>query len=687
MTEVPEPDASARIEALRAAIRRHDHLYYVLDRPEIADADYDRLFRELQELEERFPALVTPDSPTQRVAGQVLPSLPEVRHAAPMLSLDSVTDPDEVRKFDERVRRTPGIGEPVYLVEPKFDGLSLEVVWEHGMLARASTRGDGERGEGITENVKTIRSVPLRLHGGGTPPPAFLAVRGEAIMHIEDFARLNAQLEADGRPLFASPRNAAAGSVRQLDTRVTAGRRLGVYFYEILAMEGGPALARASDAVRALGAWGLRVVEPRMFRTADEIIAYHREVEAKRDALGYEIDGVVVKLDDLAGRERLRTTARHPRWALAFKFAPREEVSVIEDILVQVGRTGVLTPVAALTPVVIGGVTVTRATLHNVEEVTRKDLRVRDTVRVARAGDVIPAVMERIPQPEETRGEQFTMPATCPECGTPVVREGPFVRCPNGLACPAQLKGAIEHFGSRDALDIRGLGRETVEALVSSGLVRNVADLFALTEDDLKRLERFAEVSAANLVRAITKAKQTELGRFIYALGIPQVGSETARELAAHFRFLDALLAADEIALTGVRGVGETVAKSIARFLSRPENRQVIALCRERDLLLSAPEEPASRGPLAGKTIVFTGTLQSVSRAEAEDLVRRRGGHPAASVSRKTHYLVTGADTGSKADKARALGVQILTEQDFLDLAGQRAKSEETGEEPDEERS
>jgi DNA ligase (NAD+) len=662
-------EAGQRIDKLRGELRHHEHAYYVLDRPEISDAAYDALFKELLALERAFPDLVTPDSPTRRVGGDVLPSFPEVRHLAPMISLESITDADEVRRFDERIRKALPAARVAYLVEPKFDGLSIEAVYVNGQLDRVSTRGDGERGEGITENVKTIHSVPLRLRpGSGAPVPAVLSVRGEAIMHARDFERLNRDLELEGKPLFANPRNAAAGSIRQLDPRITARRRLDVFFYDILHAEGAPPLATALDELRVMGDWGLRAApEARELCTIDEVVAYHREMENRRHSLGYEIDGIVVKLADVAARRGLGATARHPRWALAFKFAPREQETIIRSIVVQVGRTGVLTPVAELEPVEIGGVKVARATLHNRAEMRRKNLHVGDHVRVVRAGDVIPDVVERIGPSGTGPDTEFVMPAECPVCGTPVVHEGPFDRCPNGLECPAQLKGAIEHFGSRDALDIRGLGERTVDELVTAGLVRSVADLFGLTADQLKALEGFADVSARNLVEAIQGAKRPTLARFIDALGIPQVGTETARELAQHFGSLEKIGQASEEGLMAVSGIGEAVARAISTFFAQPHNRRIIERCLEAGVHPVAPERPAVGGVLAGKTVVFTGTL-NLPRAEAEELVRRHGGRATGSVSKNTGYLVAGEEGGAKIEKAKKLGVQVLTEREFLEM-------------------
>ncbi|MBI2833315.1 MAG: NAD-dependent DNA ligase LigA [Acidobacteria bacterium] len=662
--------ARRRAERLRAAIRTHDYRYYVLDRPTISDAEYDRLFEELVRLEAAHPELVTPDSPTQRIAGAPLPAFPTVEHLAPMLSLESVTGADAVRRFDERIRASVRGRTVRYVLEPKFDGLSLEVVYRNGVLLRASTRGDGERGEGVTENVKTIRSVPLRLRGNS--PPRMLAVRGEAIMRLDDFRALNARLERQGQPLFANPRNAAAGSIRQLDPRITAERRLDVSFYDILHMEGGRRLADDMSLLQRLSAWGLHVSPcARICSSVDEILRYHLEMERRRESLAYEIDGIVLKVDDLALRTRLQATARHPRWALAFKFAAREEETTIEGIRVQVGRTGVLTPVAVLRPAQIGGVTVTRATLHNRDEIARKDLRIGDVVRVIRAGDVIPDIVERTAVSGKRRHRPFVMPAQCPVCHTPVVHEGPFDRCPNGLACPAQLKRTIQHFGSRDALDIRGLGPETVDALVSGRLVRSVADLFTLTQRDLVKVDRFADVSATNLLKEIDKAKHPPLWRFLNALGIPNAGAQTARDLAEHFGTLGRLESADEAALRKVPGIGPAVARDVAAFFRRPVNCRVIELCRRRGVqVMGSTITP--RGPLAGKTIVFTGGLESMTREEAEERARARGARTARSVSPETDLVVAGADPGSKYVKARALGIRIVDEGEFRKWVGTR---------------
>jgi DNA ligase (NAD+) len=660
--------ARRRAERLRTAIRRHDYLYYVLDRPEVSDAEYDRLFAELTRLEATFPQIVAPDSPTQRVAGSPMPGFRTVRHLAPMLSLDSVTEVADVRRFDERMRAALHTGAVRYTLEPKLDGLSIEVVYRNGTLHGAATRGDGEFGEEITGNIRTIRSVPLRLRGPARSWPHLLSVRGEAVMRVRDFRALNARLTRKGQPAFANPRNAAAGSIRQLDPRVTSERRLQILFYDVLHINGGPPLADDADVLRALAGWGLMVCpHARTTDTVDGVFAYHRDMLRRRDSLGHEIDGVVVKLSDLGSRRRLRETGRHPRWALAYKFAAREARTTIEQIVVQVGRTGVLTPVAIVRPVQVGGVTVSRATLHNREEIARKDLRVGDRVRIIRAGDVIPEIVERLPG--RARRRPFAMPHRCPACGSAVVRQGPFDRCPNGLGCAAQLKQTIRHFGSREAMDIRGLGPETVDALVSSGLVRSVADLFALRPRDLATLDRFADLSASNLLRAIDNARRVPLWRFLHGLGIPGIGAQTARDLAAHFGSLDALASAGEAALRSVQGIGEAAARDITRFFRHAGNRRVVTLCRRRGVV---PRERrvVRRGPLSGKTIVLTGRLASMTREQAEELARAAGARTSASVTSHTDLVVAGSAPGTKLARARTLGTRVIDQRTFRRLAG-----------------
>jgi len=660
--------AADRIEELRELIRRHDHLYYVLDSPELSDAEYDVLFRELQELEDIFPDLRTPDSPTQRVGGEPLSAFPSVRHEAPMLSLDSDQSEEALRRFTDRVER--GLDDPgrvAWVVEPKLDGLSIELVYENGLLARASTRGDGVRGEGITENARTIRSIPLRLRDDIRPVPPLLAVRGEVIIRVDAFDALNERLIAEERPPFANARNAAAGSLRQLDPRITASRPLEAYAYDVLASTGLD-VATQWDTLQALRDWGFLVNDyPERATDAEAILAYHARLDAGRDELPFEIDGVVVKLDDLAAREELGFTSRHPRWAFAFKFPPRVEQTRIERILASVGRTGVVTPVAIMEPVSIGGVTVTRASLHNREELARKDVRPGDLVRIQRAGDVIPQVLGRVEEEGHERGPAFRMPEICPSCETELVERGPFTVCPNSFGCRAQLKGRIQYFGSRGALDIEGLGEETARLLVDEGLVERLPDLLDLTAEQLEELEGFAALSAGNLVAAIEKASKPELHRFLAALGIPEVGGAVSRSLARHFGTLDAILAADEETLTGVDGVGPIMAARIVAFFAEPHNAENIARLRER-MQVQAAETAPTGGALAGKTFVFTGGMESMSRGDAKSRAEALGAKVTGSVSRKTDYVVAGADPGSKLDKAVDLGVTVLDEAGFIAL-------------------
>ena len=665
--ELSLEEAAAEAAALRPEIERHDRLYHVEDSPEISDAAYDLLFRRLRALEAAHPSLVTPDSPTQRVGADPLESLPSVAHAAPMLSLDSAREAAEVRRFDERLRKALGDGDIRYILEPKLDGASLELVYVDGVLERAVTRGNGREGEGVTENVRTIPTVPLRLRDEKRPPPAFLSVRGEAMMYLSDFETLNQRRIEAGQPPYQNPRNATSGALRQLDSRITASRPLTVLAYDIMAVEGA-SFDTDSDGVAALEEWGLRAPERvTVVSSVDEIVAYHRAFDIDRDSLDYEIDGVVVKLDALSPRALLGSTSHHPRWAIAFKFEPRKEVTRIDRIFVSVGRTGVLTPVALLRPVEVGGVTVSRASLHNREELERKDVREGDLVRVQRAGDVIPQIVERIDEEERERSGPFAMPAACPSCGTEPVEKGPFTVCPNHFACRAQLKGRIAHFGARSALDIEGLGGETASLLVDEGLVKELADLFALKAEDLVPLEGFAEVSARNLVDAIEERRQVELARFLVGLGIPEVGVAVARDLALHFRGIEAVRAASAEALEEIHGVGEKMSAAIRGFLGTPDVSE--ALDRLLDggsrFRFVVPEAPVvvEEGGWGGKTVVLTGSLESFSRGELKKVLEGLGARVTGSVSGRTDFVVAGENPGSKLDKARRLGVAVLDEE------------------------
>jgi DNA ligase (NAD+) len=669
-------EAEEAAAALRDDLHRHARLYYVDARPEISDADYDRRFRRLQEIERRFPELLTEDSPTQRVGAEPADRFETVQHVAPMLSLDSSEDPEALRKFDERLRKALGEGADIhYVLEPKLDGASIELVYEEGVLVRAVTRGNGRAGEEVTANLRTVSSVPLRLNAETRDVPTLLAVRGEVMMYISAFERFNAGLVADGKDPYASPRNSAAGAIRQLDSRLTAERELICLAYDVLAVEG-VEFERDRDGVAALADWGFALPERvEVVDTADEVIRYHARFDEERDDLDYEIDGIVVKLDDLDMRAELGATSHHPRWAMALKFEPRKEVTKIEQIAISVGRTGVLTPVALMRPVEVGGVTVSRASLHNREEVARKDIRDGDTVRIQRAGDVIPQVVERIEVEGEERGEPFAMPAECPSCGTEVYEEGPRTICPNTFGCPAQLTGRLVHFGARNALDIEGLGEETAVLLVDRDLVTELAELFDLEADQLMDLPGFAEKSATALVAAIDARRSTELARFLHGLGIPEVGRTVARDLARHFRTFDAIRTADDEALTAVHGIGPRMSEAIRGFFANERvAAQLDAVVVHMRELVPPPEQPAAAdSPLAGAKFVFTGGLPTLARSEAKKLAESVGAKVTGSVSKATDYVVVGEDPGSKYDKAVELGLEILDEAAFVELVEQAA--------------
>jgi DNA ligase (NAD+) len=664
---VTRDETIKRLEALREQIRHHDHLYYVEDRPEISDAAYDRLMRELLELEERHPDLLTPDSPSQRVAGKVQEAFGEVRHLAPMLSLESAMDAEEVREFDKRVKKGLGVSRVEFVAEPKFDGLSVELVYEEGIFQRGSTRGDGTVGEDVTANLKTIKSLPLRLGPGKPAPAGRLAVRAEAVMLIKDFEALNRRMAESGKELFANPRNAAAGSLRQLDSRITASRPLSLFAYDIMFADR-LSLASQQEILGALSEWGFKL-DPttRVCQDIEEAIGYREEMERRRDELLYELDGVVIKVNRRDYQGELGERSRSPRWAVAFKFSPREEITEVTDIVVQVGRTGKLTPVALLRPVDVGGVTVSRATLHNQDEVERKDVRVGDRVRVRRAGDVIPEVAEVLKDEGHARAPRFLMPERCPVCKAPVVREGAYHLCTGGLSCYAQLTGHIEHFASRGAMEIEHLGEKTVAQLVEKELVKDIADLYRLTRQDLLGLEGFAEKSATNVLQAIERSKKTSLGRLLYALGIPNVGQHVAQVLARHFGELRAVMDASFEELTAVHEIGEEVAGAVVRFCSDPGTRRVIEKLLAAGVRPEAEPRQAERS-LTGKKFVFTGGLGRLTREEAKRRVEERGGRVTSSVSKSTNYLVAGEDPGSKLLEAQKLGVPVLNEDEFLAL-------------------
>ncbi|RKZ06811.1 DNA ligase (NAD(+)) LigA [bacterium] len=661
--------AKERIDWLTREINRHDYLYYTLNSPEISDAEYDKLRKELERLEAEFPELVSPDSPTHRVGGPPRSELPTVSHLQPMLSLESAMSEDEVRSFAQRVAKTVGAEKVLYTAEPKFDGLSIELVYENGVLVRGATRGDGFTGEDVTPNIKTIRTVPLRLRT--KDPPARLAVRGEAIMLLEEFKKLNRWLTERGKNAFANPRNAAAGSLRQLDSRITAMRPLTFFSYEIMLIEGAPDPATHTEELDKLIEWGFRVDDHRkVCSTIDDAIRFHDELARERDNLAFEIDGVVIQLNSKHDRVLLGMRTRSPRWAIAFKFEPRKEITKVEDIVVQVGRTGKLTPVALLKPVDVGGVTVSRATLHNAGEVAKKDIRVGDMVKVERAGDVIPAVVERFPVKGEKRCKPFKMPTRCPVCGAPVIAEGAYHFCTGGLSCEAQLKRGIEHFASKGAFDIDGLGTKTVEAMVDRGLITSVADLFRLKKDDLLTLEGFADRSAEKLLESIERSKEITLARFIYSIGIRNVGEHVSKLLADHFGTIERLMNATEEELTKLGEIGPEVSRSIVTFFAEERNRRLIDELLQLGVRIKPPAKTAGPMPLEGKIFVFTGSLDGFSRSEAKQLVESLGARVASSVSKNTDYVVAGADPGSKYERAKALGVAIIDEVEFRKLVG-----------------
>jgi DNA ligase (NAD+) len=666
-------EPARRVEQLREQIRFHNYRYYVLDDPQVPDAEYDRLLGELQALEAEHPELVSADSPTQRVGAKPLSAFGEVRHEVPMLSLDNAFDDDEVGEFDRRVREKLEVEAVDYTAEPKLDGLAVSLLYEDGILVRGATRGDGSSGEDITQNVRTIQSIPLKLLGRGYPKR--LEVRGEVFISHAGFAALNEHQQAQEQKLFANPRNAAAGSLRQLDPHITAQRPLEIYCYGIGLVEGGQLPDSHSGILKQLRDWGLRV-----YAGIEKVtglagcIGYYKKLGEQRSSLPFDIDGVVFKVDRLDYQQRLGFVSRAPRWAIARKFPAQEELTTVLDIDVQVGRTGAITPVARLKPVFVGGVTVTNATLHNEDEVRRKDVRVGDTVIVRRAGDVIPEVASVIKERRPEGASAFVMPTICPVCGSDVEKiEGEAVsRCTGGLYCEAQRKEAIKHFASRRAMDIEGLGDRLVEQLVDLQLIDDVAGLYSLDAKTLAGLERMGEKSAANLIAALEKSKHTTFDRFLYALGIREVGDATARSLAQAFGDLDALMKADETQLEAVRDIGPVVAAHIANFFKQPHNLDVIDSLRNEAGIHWPAIEVAHYQPLAGQTYVLTGTLSSMTRDEAKTQLQALGAKVSGSVSGKTTAVVAGENAGSKLARAESLGVRVMSENELVELLDSR---------------
>ena len=656
---------AARADELRAQLREASHRYYVLDQPTLSDAEYDRLFRELEDLEREHPDLIVPDSPTRRVGAAPSEKFAKVTHRHQMMSLANAMTGEEFDEFAARVQRLLG-GEKVrWVMEPKLDGLAVTLTYEDGKFVQGATRGDGLIGEDVTQNLRTIKMIPLQLHGA---PAGCFEVRGEVFINKRDFVRMNEEREKAGEPTFVNPRNSAAGALRQLDPRITAQRPLSIYFYEV-----GDATPFSShwEKLQKLKAYGLRTnPENELLESLDAVKDKYRRLLAKRHELPYEIDGSVVKVDSEDQRRRLGAVSRTPRWAIAWKFPAEEEATTVENIFVSVGRTGALTPVAQLRPVHVGGVTVARATLHNEDELRRKDVRIGDRVFLRRAGDVIPEIVRVITQARPPEGlPEFQMPRTCPVCGAAVEREpdGAVTRCTN-LSCPAQLVGRLRHFASRLAMDIGGLGEETSLRLVESGLVKTPADLYALSKDQWMSLERMGEKSAENILGELQASKKTSLRRFIHALGIPLVGEATALALARRFPSVPALLDASLDDLMSVRDVGPEVAGRIYKFVQQSENRAAIQRLLEAGVAPEPEAQAASAGPFAGKTIVLTGTLRQYTREEAKAEIERRGGRVAGSVSRKTDLVVAGDDSGGKLKKAQELGVRVLDENGFREL-------------------
>jgi DNA ligase (NAD+) len=653
-----------KVEKLREEIEYHNYRYYVLDQPEIPDDQYDRLMRELEKIEEEYPELRSPNSPTQRVGAPPLEEFEIVRHSIPMLSLANAFDESEARDFDKRVKKFLGSSSDTpYVAEPKLDGLAVELVYERGQFVVGSTRGDGVNGENITQNLRTIKTIPLQLIRKEIPVPERLEVRGEVIMQLNKFKSLNRKREEMGEPPFANPRNAAAGSVRQLDSKITAERPLEIYCYGLGEIRG-RTFKTHWEILQTFPKWGLRT-NPHIQKcqNIDEVLEYYHEMKEKREKLPYEIDGIVIKVDRLDLQTRLGEISRSPRWALAFKFQPKQETTKILDIVVQVGRTGALTPVAVMEPVQVGGVEVSRATLHNQDEIDKKDVRIGDTVIIQRAGDVIPEVVQVIASKRTGSEKKFKMPSKCPVCGAEVVREEAIHRC-IGLDCSAQLKGRIKHFASKRAMDIDGLGVKLIDQLVEKGLVKDVADIYYIKKDQLIALERMADKSAQNIIDAIEESKEKPLSKFLYALGIRHVGETTAEDLARSFSRLDDFFNLSEEDLMEVEGIGPEVAASVHQFFRDKKNKESIDRLKKAGVKVIEPKVK-EKGKLAGKVFVFTGALQYFGRDEARNLVESMAGMTASSVSKKVDFVVIGEDPGSKFDKAKELGIKILTEEEF----------------------
>lgn len=666
LENMSEKEAGKEIEQLREAIEHHDYLYYIKNDPVISDSKYDQLFDRLLKLEKRFPDFKSDISPTRKVGAPPVDKLKKKDHVATMLSLNSSVNKDEVSDFVKYVWRRTEKWNPDFFVEPKFDGLSVEIVYEKGSFSYGATRGDGKTGEDISENVKTIRSVPLRLNRN-SQYPEFLSVRGEIYMGKEGFQKLNKNRIERGEKPFANSRNAAAGMVRQLDSGKVADKPLDIFFYEIIDSNDGD-FESHQDMLRRFTDWGLKTNrENRKCSNFEEITDFYENMSGKREELPYEIDGIVIKLDNRKLREELGARHRSPRWAFAWKFEPRKEITVLREIIIQVGRTGILTPVALLEPVEVGGVTVSRATLHNEEELKKKDVRPGDKVRVIRAGDVIPEIAGRIDEPGKKRGKPFKMPDRCPVCNTKVVREGAYVVCPAGLSCKAQMKGSLSHFASRDAMNIENLGEKIIESLVDMGMINRIPDLYHLNPSDFKKLDGFAEKSSQKLYKAIQDSKKAQLSVFLYALGIRHVGRHVAGVLAREFGTLDKITDASYDELAGIREIGPEIAESINHFFNNKDNLMMIDELKKAGVKVFKEKTSQSK-KLEGKTFVLTGELDEFTRSEAEEKIQSLGGRATSSVSNNTDYVIAGREPGSKLDEAKKRKVKILDEKKFKKL-------------------
>ena len=664
--EVPK-EVVEEVEKLRELIRKYDYYYYVLNNPLVSDAEYDELKRRLIELERKYPELITPDSPTQRVGAPPRKEFPNVPHSVPMLSLEDARNDEEIKEIYERIVRVTG-KDIEFCIEPKFDGTSLELIYENGVLVRAVTRGDGYLGEDVTPNARTIKTIPLRLF-----EDISIEIRGEVVISKENFKKLNEELINRGEKPFANPRNAAAGSLMQLDSRITAQRPLDFIVWGF--GKSGEKFTKMSEFLKRAGELGFKVPEPKVVKTLDEIIETYRRWEEERDRYVYELDGIVVKVNEIELWEKLGYTARAPRWAFAAKFKPREKTTKILRVVWQVGRTGVITPVAELQPVEIGGAVVSRATLHNVEILKKLGVKMGDTVIVSRAGDVIPQIIKPIEELRTGQEKDIEIPNKCPVCDGEVAMEGPFLKCLN-LSCPAKLSASIKHLARREAFDIEGLGEKTSKLLVEKGVVKDIADIFNLKKEELKKLPGFSDVSAEQLVLAIERAKRVKLDRFIHALGIPGVGEATSRLLAEKFRTLEALMDASYFDLMKIRGIGPETANAIVKFFSDERNRKSISKMLEYGVKVYWGEE--RKGPLSGKVFVFTGELDCCPRSKAKEMVEELGGQTADTVSKRVHYVVVGKNPGSKLQKAQKLGIKILSEEEFLSMINEARKGSPT---------